>query len=333
MIHFLPFVFLSQSNIPEVKLKATEEKPETVAVEIKPTATPEKPETAAVAVKNAASLTRTAKTWPNDYLIPTRCFTVPTAKVLPSRTFWLNGGVSLGSAEAFQESGIFQGIIGLGLGDVVEGRFMVAGVLTNLATGSIIAPTTSFKLQLTRQTRKVPVFTALELRTTPGYHYSFQGGGSRYGVKYGFLYGVIGRDMGSWSLHLGGSVSDYRIMAVERDTSYEKDSSITQVIFYGGTLGLQRFMSNNTVMVFEGQLVPKVCFPTDNSPARLEPVYALMGGVRYFFSPNWCVDAGLFYATELDNPTPAIADMMVYSNLHFLFTWDALTRFFVPEGW
>ena len=309
----LSVALLAQSDIPEVKLSLPAENPDTA--------------------ENASGESGPAKAWPHDYLIPTRCFTVPTAKVLPSGTFWLNGGVSLGSAEAFQESGVFQGIIGLGLGDVVEGRFAVAGVLTNLATGSIIAPTTSFKLQLSRQTRKVPLFSALELRTTPGYHYSFQPGGDRYGVKYGFLYGVIGRDMGSWSVHIGGSVSDYRIMAVETDSSYQKDSSLTQVIFYGGTAGIQKFAPNNTVMVFEGQLVPKVCFPTDTSSASLKAVYSLMGGVRYFFSPNWCVDAGLFYAAEVDNPTPAIADMMVYSNLHFLFTWDALTRFFTPEGW
>ncbi|MEO0140915.1 MAG: hypothetical protein ABIM88_05135 [candidate division WOR-3 bacterium] len=317
MFYCLSFVVISQTSIPEVKLSVTEEKPET----------------ASVIPKNAAKPINSLKIWPQDYLMPTRCFTVPTAKVLPSRTFWLNGGVSLGSAEAFQEAGIFQGVLGLGLGDVVEGRFMIAGVLTNLSTGSIVAPTTSFKLQLSRQTKKVPVFTALELRTTPGYHYSFQAGGNKYGVKYGFLYGVMGRDMGSWSVHLGGSVSDYRIMTVERDTAYAKDSSLTQVIFYGGTIGLQKFMANNTAMVFEGQLVPKVCFPTDTSSASLEAVYALLGGVRYFFTPNWCIDAGLFYAGEVDNPTPAIADMMVYSNLHFLFTWDALTRFFVPQEW
>ncbi len=322
-----------------------------------------------------------------EYYRPYKLFIGPTADVLPGGTFWLYGGAFFMN---WSEYGIGQGVFDVGIADLVEVKVSVGRLLSNLSTGGANEFATAMRIKVldTRfvktgvELRLAPVIGQTEEDTLvikgkdPGIYYY-------YPIRRDFrsrsatLFVPLTFYLGKFTLAFGGSITQYgttiKILSTLPDTSnncaeypdYDCDllksyykspafrSSVSEErsTFYGGYGGIAYRWKDNTDLITEVHMLPRVIYRTrlkntsDTLPTykkwslenrytenSFSPVVLAFAGMRYSMNRYLSVDAGIVlpYDPTLKSQPFDLLNAMIHANLNLIFSLNDVGRWLSP---
>lgn len=272
----------------------------------------------------------------SERIDPPRLFSVPTARVLGSMDIRVVGGGAFGVAT--DQS--FLGKVGIGLGDIAEVEFSTVGMVTNIARGSTVFPTSAFKLLLIPENRWHLPTLAVAFRSSAnwqdvlGDESVIKAAGMRfreedgrqvknlgYDTRFTTMYVVSTLRLWTLSLHGGATLTDVRVKELSVDywnASGFQDSTEKQKNLIGGFFGFDIESNPQTKLMFELQTESNYEYNVKKRRIDVNIGYMATGGVRFFFNRWLSTDVGVWYHSAFRG----IADLQIKVGLNL----------FIPGG-
>lgn len=248
---------------------------------------------------------------------PSVLFTAPTGYVIPKLAVYSVGGSTI-APEIGEHRGRFSALIfALGLGNIAEIQFNWWRTFTNLVSGGSNIAATSLKIKVLNETKYTPAVAVLlkmapvwqfydEPQAVPAYHYS----------RSAILYCVGSKRFGNNVLHLGANYSDYMLKTRIHRGHGVFDTTKARASLYGPVVGYEKEYGEDTRLVIEYQIVPRVNF----EKKALDPVHMIILGGRFFLFKILSLDAGIVYPTTGKREEGIILGMIPYTNLTISFS-------------
>ncbi len=318
-----------------------------------------------------------------EYYRPYKLFIGPTADVLPGGTFWLYGGAFFMN---WSEYGIGQGVFDVGIADLVEVKVSVGRLLSNLSTGGANEFATAMRVKVldTRvlktgvELRLAPVIGQTEedtlvIRSQDGTRYYYYPLRRDFKSRSATLFVPFTLYLGKATLALGGSITQYGttikirgslpdtsnncagyedfdcdlLKASYRSPAFRSSVSEERSTFYGGYGGVAYRWKNNTDLIAEVHMLPRVIYRTrpkntsdtlppykrwalenrytDNS---FSPVILSFAGMRYSMNRYLSIDAGIVlpYDPSLKGQPFDLLNAMIHANINLIFSLSDVGR-------
>ena len=247
-----------------------------------------------------------------DYL--SHLFIAPTGRMLPSGMV----SVALGGAFASQGGKEYLGLISVGLGGVAEFEFSTAHVVTNVFNSSAPIGTTSLKF-LIYDSKAAGWFPDLVLALRSNRWSNVNGGaddltgpaspGGGSGVSQidfethltSLFLAATSNPSPEIALHYGIGLEEVRI----RSLNYSGTNALSApgnardntISFFAG---VERTLNENTQSIIEVGGKPQIKFDKSLRSVKVEELWHIMGGVRFFVTRMIALDAGLKYRSDYD---------------------------------
>ncbi|MFH1852709.1 MAG: hypothetical protein ABIA75_10220 [Candidatus Neomarinimicrobiota bacterium] len=254
-------------------------------------------------------------------VMPPRLFTVPTADVLGSLDISLVGGGAFGVAIGRS----FLGTVGIGLGDLAEIEFSTVDLVNNISSGATVFPTSAFKLVLIpEKVRYLPKIT-VAFRSSSNWQnvYSDESvlkadadlcasGVSQigYDTRFTTMHAVASQRLRGSGWHAGVSLTDVRVKELAVNYYIEDsvlDPNEKQVNLPGLFFGFDIESNPQTTLMFEAKTVSSYQYNVDTQIIDVINAYMAVGGVRFFFTPWFSTDTGVWYHSSFRG----IADLQI----------------------
>lgn len=278
------------------------------------------------------SQVRYKKRFISERVDPPRLFTTPTSKVLGSMDIRLVGGGAFGVATDRS----FLGTVAVGLGDIAEVEFSTIGMISNIARGSTVFPTSAFKLLLVPENRWHIPTLAVALRSSANWQdvqsdahtlraYGLgenamsadeQVSNIGYDTRFTTLYGVSTLRVWRLSLHAGISLTDVRMKELMVDYYWGQPSHSApdevQKNLIGGFFGFDIESNPQTKLMFEVKTESNYQYNVETAEIDVSEAFVGIGGVRFFFNRWLSTDVGVWYHSSFRG----IADMQIKLGLN-----------------
>ncbi len=271
----------------------------------------------------------------SDHIDPQVLFTVPVARVLGSMDVRVMGGGAVGVATDRS----FLGNVSIGLGDIAEVEFSTVGMVTNIARGSTVFPTSAFKFMLIPENKWHIPTLAVALRNSANwqdvqsdervlqadaYKVGFLDEGIYnigYDTRFTTMFGVTTVRLWSLSVHAGVSLTDIRVRDLNVQSYLSGDYADTQEKqknLVGGFFGFDIESNPQTKLLFEARTISSYQYNVETKEIDVSEAYLAIGGVRFFFNRWLSTDVGVWYQSTFRG----IADVQIKLGLNL----------FIPGG-
>ncbi len=311
------------------------------------------------------------------YYRPYKLFIGPTADVLPGGTFWLYGGAFFMN---WSEYGIGQGVFNVGIADIVEVKMSVGRLLSNLSTGGANEFATAMRVKIvdTRyfktgvELRLAPVIGQTEedvlvVKDTSTGDYDYYPFTRDFRSRSATLFVPVTLYWGKFTFAFGGSITQYgttikilgdlpdtsdncaanpqydceELKRIYRSPAFRSSTEEERSTFYGGYGGISYRWKDNTELIGEVHMLPRVIYRTrlkntsDTLPAYekwslanrysengFAPVVLTFAGMRYSMNRYISVDAGIvlpYDPTRQAQPLDLL-NAMIHANVNLIFS-------------
>lgn len=242
---------------------------------------------------------------------PSVLFTAPTGYVVPKLAVYSVGGSTIAPEIEEYESRFSALIFALGLGNIAEIQFNWWRTFTNLASGGSNVAATSFKIKVVDESKTIPA-VAILLKMAPIWQiYSEPKEAFKHYSRSAILYCVGSKKIGNHTFHLGANYSDY-VLKIEE----QQDTTTQRATLYGPIVGYEKEYTEDTRLVFEYQVVPRVNF----NKKRLDSIHMIILGGRFFLFKILALDAGIVYPITGKKEEGLILGMIPYTNFTLAFS-------------